>query len=46
MLLGEKPEEKRSLGRSKHRWVDKIKTALEGIEWGGMDWSGTSDGFL
>jgi hypothetical protein len=28
MLLVKKPEEKRSLGRPKRRWMDNIKTAL------------------
>jgi hypothetical protein len=32
-----KPEGKRSLGRSKHRWVDNIKIDLREIGWDGMD---------
>jgi hypothetical protein len=35
--LVEKPEEKRPLGRPRHRWVDNIKIISE-IGWGGMDW--------
>jgi hypothetical protein len=37
MLLMRKPEEKRPLGRPKHRWVDNIKINLGEIEWSGMD---------
>jgi hypothetical protein len=33
-----KPEGKRPLGRSGHRWVDNIKMDLREIGWGGMDW--------
>jgi hypothetical protein len=33
-----KPEEKRLLGRPRHRWVNNIKMDLREIEWGGMDW--------
>jgi hypothetical protein len=35
ILVG-KPEGKRSLGKSRRRWVDNIKMDL--IEWFGMDW--------
>jgi hypothetical protein len=38
MILVEKPEEKRPLGRPKHRWVDNIKMDLREIGWDGMDW--------
>jgi hypothetical protein len=31
------PEEKRPLGRSRRRWVDKIKMDLREIGWDGMD---------
>jgi hypothetical protein len=34
----EKPERKRSLGRSKHRWEDNIKMDVREIGWGGMYW--------
>jgi hypothetical protein len=33
-----KPEEKRPLGRTRHRWVDNIKMDLTEIEWDGVDW--------
>jgi hypothetical protein len=33
-----KPEGKRPLGRSGHRWVDNIKMDLREIEWDGVDW--------
>jgi hypothetical protein len=33
-----KPEEKRPLGRPRHRWVDNIKMDLREIGWDGMDW--------
>jgi hypothetical protein len=36
ILVG-KPEGKRPLGRSRHRWVDNIKMDLRKIGWGGMD---------
>jgi hypothetical protein len=32
------PEEKRSLGRSRHRWENNIKIDLREIGWGGIDW--------
>jgi hypothetical protein len=37
ILVG-KPERKRPLGRSRHRWVDNIKMCLREIGWDGMDW--------
>jgi hypothetical protein len=37
ILVG-KPEGKRTLGRSRRRWVDSIKMDLREIGWGGMDW--------
>jgi hypothetical protein len=37
-LLVGKPEGKRTLGRSRRRWVDNIKMALLEIGWGGVDW--------
>jgi hypothetical protein len=39
-LLVAKPEEKRPLGRPRHRWVDNIKMDMGEIEWGGVDWIG------
>ena len=39
VLLG-KPEGKRPLGRPKHRWVDNIRTDLQGVGCGCMDWIG------
>jgi hypothetical protein len=37
ILVG-KPEEKRPLGRTKGRWVDKITIYLREIVWDDMDW--------
>jgi hypothetical protein len=37
ILVG-KPEGKRSLGRSRHRWEDSIKIDLREIGWGGIGW--------
>jgi hypothetical protein len=37
VLVG-KPEEKRPLGRSRRRWDDNIKTAIQKVGCGGMDW--------
>jgi len=37
VLVG-KPEGKRPLGRSRHRWEDNIKMDLQAVEYGGMDW--------
>jgi hypothetical protein len=36
ILVG-KPEEKRPIGRSRHRWED-IKMDLREVGWGGRDW--------
>jgi hypothetical protein len=38
--LMEKPEEKRSLGRPRHRWEDNIKIDLQEVGCEGMDWIG------
>jgi hypothetical protein len=38
-LVG-KPEGKRSVGRSRRRWVDNIKMDLLEKGWGGVDWIG------
>jgi hypothetical protein len=37
-LLAGKPEERRPLGRPRHKCVDNIKMDLREIGWGGMDW--------
>jgi hypothetical protein len=37
--LVRKPEGKRPLGIPWRRWEDNIKTCLQALEWGGMDWS-------
>ena len=37
VLVG-KPEEKRPLGRPRHRWEDVIKMDLQEVGCGGMDW--------
>jgi len=37
MLVG-RPEEKRPLGRPRHRWEDNIKMDLQEVGWGGMGW--------
>jgi len=37
ILVG-KPEEKRPLGRPRHRWEDNIKMDLQEVGCGGMDW--------
>ena len=39
VLLG-KPEGKRPLGRPRYRWVDNIRTDLQEVECGYMDWIG------
>ena len=36
--LVEKPEGKRSFGRSKRRWEDNIKMDLQEVGCGGTDW--------
>jgi len=33
-----KPEEKRPLGRPRHRWEDNIKMDLQEVGCGGVDW--------
>jgi hypothetical protein len=37
ILMG-KPEGKRTLGRTRRRWVDNTKIDLREIGWDGMDW--------
>ena len=39
VLVG-KPEGKRSLGRPRSRWVDNIRTNLQEVGCGYMDWIG------
>jgi hypothetical protein len=38
MILVEKPEGKRPLGKLICRWVGNIKMDLREIGWGGIDW--------
>jgi hypothetical protein len=47
-LLVGKPEGKRPLGRSRHKWVNNIKIDLRQIGWTGLIWLrvGTSGGLL
>jgi hypothetical protein len=33
-----RPEGKRPLGRSRHRWVDNIQMDLRETGWDGVDW--------
>jgi hypothetical protein len=37
-ILVRRPEGKRPLGRSRHRWMDNIKIELWKMEWGCVDW--------
>jgi hypothetical protein len=37
-VLVEKREEKRTMGRPRHRWEDNIKADLQEVGCGGMDW--------
>jgi hypothetical protein len=39
-LVVEKPEEKRPLGRPRHRWVDNIRMDLGEVGLGDVDWLG------
>jgi len=41
VLVG-KPERKRPLGRPRRRWVDNIRTDLQEMGYGYMDWIGTA----
>jgi hypothetical protein len=47
ILVGN-PEGKRPLGRPRRRWVDSIKTDLDGVVWTELIWFriGTSGGLL
>jgi len=37
-VLVEKPEGKRTLGKPRCRWTDNIKTDIQEVELGDMDW--------
>jgi hypothetical protein len=37
-VLGGRPEGRRPLGRTSHRWEDNIKINLKVVGWRGMDW--------
>jgi hypothetical protein len=37
-LLVGKPEEKRPLGRPRHRWVYNIRMDFGKVGWNGLDW--------
>ena len=43
VLVG-KPERKRPLGISRCRWVDNIRTDLQEVGCGYMDWTGLAQG--
>jgi hypothetical protein len=38
-ILKGNPEGNKPLGRTKHKWMDNIKTGPRELEWGGMDWN-------
>jgi hypothetical protein len=40
ILLVEKPEGKRPLGRPRSKWMDNIEMGLGDIGWGDVDWIG------
>jgi hypothetical protein len=37
-LMGGKPEGRRPLGRSRHKWDDNIEMDLGEVGWGSVDW--------
>jgi hypothetical protein len=37
-FLAEKPQGKRPCGRPRHRWENNIKTDLQDVDFGDMDW--------
>jgi len=39
LVLVERPERKRPLGRPRRRWKDNVKMDLQGVGCGGMDWT-------
>jgi hypothetical protein len=41
-LMG-KPEERRPLGRPRHRWEDNIKMDRREVGWAGIDWIGLAE---
>jgi hypothetical protein len=43
ILVG-KPEGKRPLGRSRHRWVDSVKLDLREIGWDSVEWIDVAQG--
>jgi hypothetical protein len=44
MVLVEKPENKRPLGRPRRRWDDNIKMDIQEVRCGGMDWMDLAQG--
>jgi hypothetical protein len=38
MVLEEKSEGNRPLGRHRYRWKDTIKVVLKDLDWDGMEW--------
>jgi len=38
MVLVGRPDGKRLLGRSRHRWEDNIRINRQKVGWGSMDW--------
>jgi hypothetical protein len=38
-----KPDGNIPLGRLRHKWVDNVKMGVEGIGWGGVDWTVSQD---
>ena len=38
MVLAGQAEAKRPFVRPRHKWEDNIKTDLQEVGWGGMDW--------
>jgi len=43
VLVG-RPEGRRPLGKSRHRWEDNIKMELQEVGLGGMDWNDLAQG--
>jgi hypothetical protein len=37
-ILGRRPEDKRTVGRRRHRWQDNVKMNLGKIGWEDVDW--------
>jgi predicted membrane protein len=38
-----KPERKKPLGRSRHRWMNNIKMYIEEVEWDDVNWIGLAE---